>query len=110
MLLTSKKPPGSHVKPVVSEHTIWRICVDYRKVNKRIKKNGHLLPNAINQIQKAVGHKFYCFLDLKDGFWHITTNPKNREKPAFVTPVGSPPANVGLHLPNGAGRYCLMQT
>jgi hypothetical protein len=88
MLLTPKKPPGSHVKPVVNEHTIWRICVDYRKVNRRTKKNGHPLPNAMDQIQKAAGHRFYCFLDLKDGFWHITINPKDREKTAFVTPFG----------------------
>jgi putative transposase len=88
MLLTSKKPPGSHVKPVVDEHTIWRICVDYKEINKRTKKNDHPLPNAMNQIQKMAGHKFYCFLDLKDGFWHIIINPKNREKTAFVTPFG----------------------
>jgi hypothetical protein len=27
-------------------------------------------------------------LDLKDGFWHIIIDPKDREKTAFVTPFG----------------------
>jgi hypothetical protein len=39
----------------------------------------------MNQIQRAVGHNYYCFVDLKDGFWHIRIREKNRKKTAFVT-------------------------
>jgi hypothetical protein len=76
------------VKSVVNEQTIWRICTDYRELNRRIKKNSHPLPNVINQIQRAAGHGYYCFIDLKDGFWHIRIREKDREKIAFVTPFG----------------------
>jgi hypothetical protein len=50
LLLTPKKPSGTYVKFVVNEQTIWRICTDYRELNKRTKKNGHLLPNVMDQI------------------------------------------------------------
>ena len=88
MLLTPKKPPRSHTKPEINEQTIWQICVDYREVNKQTKKNGHPLPNVIDEIQRAAGHYIYCFIDLKDGFWHIRNAKQDREKTAFITPFG----------------------
>jgi hypothetical protein len=88
LLLTPKKFPGTHTKPTIDEHTIWRICTDYRQLNKDTKKNGHPLPNAMDQIQRAAGHNFYCFIDLKDGFWRIKIAEKDREKTAFTTPFG----------------------
>jgi hypothetical protein len=48
LLLTPKKPPGIYVKPVVNKQTIWRICTDYRELNKRTKKNDHPLPNVMD--------------------------------------------------------------
>jgi hypothetical protein len=83
--LTSKKPSGSHIKLIVDEQTIWRICTDYRQLNKAIKKNDYPLPNAIDQIQRTAGHNYYCFIDLKDGFWRIGIAEKDREKTAFTT-------------------------
>jgi hypothetical protein len=88
LLLTPKKPPKSHIKPKIDLHTIWRICTNYRKLNRRTTKNAHPLPYAINQIQRTAGHMWYCFLDLKDGFWHIKIAEKNRYKTAFTTPFG----------------------
>ena len=64
------------------------MCVDYRELNKITKKHAHPLPNAYDEIQRAAGHKFYAFLDLQNGFWHIRMHPSDREKTAFVTPSG----------------------
>jgi hypothetical protein len=38
MLLTPKKPSGSHIRPVINEKTIWRIYTNYRKLNKKNDK------------------------------------------------------------------------
>ncbi|KAI1003237.1 hypothetical protein K3495_g4970 [Podosphaera aphanis] len=81
-LLTIKKTPEPTEKPV------WRFCVDYRPLNKITVKNAHLLPNAFHEIQKAAGHKWYTFLDFKDGFWHINISPQDVHKTAFSTPWG----------------------
>jgi hypothetical protein len=77
LLLTPKKSPGSYIKPKIDLHTIWRICTDYRELNRRTTKNAHPLPYAMDQIQRAAGHMWYCFLDLKDGFWHIKIAEKD---------------------------------
>jgi hypothetical protein len=42
----------------------------------------------MNQIQRAAGHNFYCFIDLKNGFWRIKIAEKDCKKMAFTTPLG----------------------
>lgn len=81
-LLTLKKTPEPTKNPV------YRFCVDYRPLNKVTKKNVHPLPNAFYEIQRAAGHKWYAFLDFKDGFWHIKIAGKDVPKTAFTTPWG----------------------
>ncbi|POS82548.1 hypothetical protein EPUL_005935, partial [Erysiphe pulchra] len=71
-----------------SKSTVWRVCVDYRELNKITKKHAHPLPNTYDEIQRAAGHKLYAFLDLENGFWHIRMHKNDREKTAFVTPYG----------------------
>lgn len=88
-LLTPKKAPGQTTKPDKNDiHVIWRFCCDYRELNKITKKNAYPLPNAADEIQRAAGHRYYCFIDLKNGFWHIEIYEPHREKTAFVTPFG----------------------
>lgn len=66
----------------------WRVCVDYRSLNAKTKKNAFPLPNTQDQIQKAAGHRFYTTLDLKDGFWQVPMAKASIEKTAFSTPEG----------------------
>ncbi|KAI1001093.1 hypothetical protein K3495_g7107 [Podosphaera aphanis] len=82
LLLTSKKTVVNTGK------IVWRICIDYRQLNKVTKKHAHPLPYAYDEIQRAAGHKHYAFLDLENGFWQIRMNEADREKSAFVTPFG----------------------
>lgn len=46
------------------------------------------MPNTNDEIQRVAGHKYYAFLDLENGFWHIKMNEKDCEKTTFVTPFG----------------------
>ena len=41
----------------------WRICIDYRKLNKATKKDHFLLPFLDQMLDRLVGHEYYCFLD-----------------------------------------------
>ncbi|XP_022155973.1 uncharacterized protein LOC111022957 [Momordica charantia] len=49
--------------------TGWRICMDYRKLNKATKKDDFLkkdhfpLPFIDQMFDRLVGHEYYCFLD-----------------------------------------------
>ncbi|KAI0991707.1 hypothetical protein K3495_g16480, partial [Podosphaera aphanis] len=87
--LVPKKFPGQTTKPDKHDpNVVWRFCCDYRDLNKLTKKHAHPLPNTMDQIQRAAGHLFYGFIDLKDGFWHILIDEKDREKTAFLTSEG----------------------
>jgi len=92
LVVKSKSPYAcaAHLVPKrgKGDQIVWRFCVDYRPLNLHTIKNAHPLPNVMDQIQRAAGHRFYCFLDLKDGFWQIKMNPKDRHKTAFSTPFG----------------------
>lgn len=92
-LLTPKKNPDGSPKTKFNkekghDEIVWRFCCDFRPVNSKTKKHAHPLPNADAEIERAAGHKYYCFLDLLNGFWHIRMHPRDREKAAFVTPFG----------------------
>ena len=69
---------------------IW-LCVDYREVNKRTRKDAYPLP-LINEVQdRLAGATIFNKLDLQCGYWQIPVDPKDQEKTAF-----SPGPGMGL--------------
>ncbi|KAL4351851.1 hypothetical protein GQ457_06G014510 [Hibiscus cannabinus] len=47
--------------------TGWRICMDYRKLNKATKKDHFPLPFIDQMLDRLAGKEFYCFLDGYSG-------------------------------------------
>jgi len=41
----------------------WRMCIDYRKLNKGTRKDHFPLPFMDQMLERLAGQKFYCFLD-----------------------------------------------
>ena len=48
--------------------TGWRICIDYRKLNKVICKDHFPLPVLDQMLDWLVGHDYYCFMDGYSGY------------------------------------------
>ena len=68
-----------------------RLCVDYREVNKRTRKDAYPLP-LINEVQDRLAEAtIFSKLDLQCGYWQIPVDPKDQEKTAF-----SPGPGMGL--------------
>ena len=42
--------------------TGWRICIDYRKLNKATRKDHFPLPFLDQMLDRIAGHEYYCFL------------------------------------------------
>jgi hypothetical protein len=42
--------------------TGWRMCIDYRKLNKATKKDHFLLPFIDEMLEHLVNHSFFFFL------------------------------------------------
>ena len=69
--------------------TGWRICIDYRKLNKATRKDRFPLPFLDQMLDKLVGHEYYCFLDGYSSYNQIALAPKDQEKTTFTCPYGT---------------------
>nr|GFB96526.1 reverse transcriptase domain-containing protein [Tanacetum cinerariifolium] len=41
----------------------WRVCIDYRKLNKATQKDHFPLPFMDQMLERLAGNQYYCFLD-----------------------------------------------
>ena len=72
-------------KPDAAGRKRYRVCVDFRAVNKVISQDNFPLPNVLDLFDKLEGAKFFITLDLKAGFHAIEIDPRDRHKTAFST-------------------------
>jgi hypothetical protein len=43
--------------------TRWRMCIDYRKLNKATKKDHFPLSFIDEMLERLANHTYFCFLD-----------------------------------------------
>ena len=67
----------------------WRVCVDYRELNKATKKDHFPLPFIDQVLDTLVGKKYFSFLDGYSGYNQISISPKDQEKTTFTCPWGT---------------------
>ena len=46
----------------------WRVCINYRKLNKATRKDHYPLPFLDQMLDRLFGHSHYCFLDGYSGY------------------------------------------
>ena len=68
--------------------TGWRICIDYRKLNKATRKDHFPLPFLDQMLDRLAGHEYYCFLDVYSVYNQIAIAPEDQEKTTFTCPYG----------------------
>jgi hypothetical protein len=66
----------------------WRMCVDYRHVNARTKKNAYPLPLILGCIDELGRAKYLSRIDLISGYWQIRIKEADIPKTAFNTRNG----------------------
>ena len=89
----------------------WRICIDYRKLNKATRKDHFPLPFLDHMLDHLAGHEYYCFLYGYSGYNHITISLEDQEKTTFTCSYGTfafKRMTFGLCNAPGTFQHCMM--
>ncbi|RWS19087.1 Retrovirus-related Pol polyprotein from transposon 17.6-like protein, partial [Leptotrombidium deliense] len=87
------------VEPSVSEYSSpvvlvkkqdgsWRMCVDLRQVNKKIKGDSYPLPHIKDCLHALNGAKWFICIDLNSGYWQFPIRKEDQHILAFITSDG----------------------
>jgi ribonuclease HI len=66
----------------------WRVCVDFTNLNQACPKDPFPLPKIDQLVDATAGHDRMSFLDAFQGYHQIALSAEDREKTAFITPLG----------------------
>nr|GEU69204.1 reverse transcriptase domain-containing protein [Tanacetum cinerariifolium] len=69
--------------------TMWRVCIDYRKLNDATRKDHFPLPFVDQMLERLAGNEFYCFLDGFFDYFQNPINPPDQENTTFNCPYGT---------------------
>lgn len=64
-----------------------RMCLDYRKVNTKLRMDIHPLPRLEELVEATAGQKFYATLDMKDAYYQIKLDEQSRDLTTFTDGV-----------------------
>ena len=88
--------------------TRWRICIDYRKLNKATRKDNFPFLFLDQMLDRLAGHEYYCFSDGYSGYNQITISLEDQEKTTFRSPYGTFAfRRMPFRLPGTFQRYMM---
>ncbi|MCO5572361.1 hypothetical protein L7F22_026114 [Adiantum nelumboides] len=88
MVQPSSSPFCSPVLLVQKKDGSYRMCVDYRALNKSTIKNRFPVPRIEDIFDRLQGSSYYSRIDLKSGYHQIRIVPEDIHKTAFRTTFG----------------------
>lgn len=89
VITESKSPFCSNIVMARKKDGTLRLCIDYRKLNSRTKKDAYNIPRTDSLIDCLQGAKYFATLDLYSGFHQVKLDPDHEERTAFsVGPLG----------------------
>nr|GFB72921.1 reverse transcriptase domain-containing protein [Tanacetum cinerariifolium] len=78
----------SNPRMVKKHDDSWRMCVDFKDLNKACPKDGYPLPKINWKVESLYGYPYKCFLDAYKGYHQIKMTEEDEEKTAFITSQG----------------------
>lgn len=65
-----------------------RLCVDYRQLNAKTRRDAFPLPRIDESFDALQGATFFSSIDLASGYHQVAVDKRDRHKTAFTTPFG----------------------
>lgn len=76
------------IVPVPKSDGTYRICIDYRPLNRLIKKDSGGLGDITGMLDRMKGSKFFTSLDLAQAYHQLELEENDKHKTAFRDPTG----------------------
>jgi hypothetical protein len=67
----------------------WRMCINFRDLNKACPKDGFPLPRMDSLIDATTTSELMSLLDCYSGYHQIWMKKKDEPKTSFITPSGT---------------------
>ncbi|GJV48164.1 putative reverse transcriptase domain-containing protein [Tanacetum coccineum] len=84
----SSSPWGAPVLFVKKKDGSFRMCIDYRELNKLMVKNRYPLPRINDLFNQLQGSSIYSKVDLRSGYHQLRVREEDIPKTAFRTRYG----------------------
>ncbi|GFX57451.1 retrovirus-related Pol polyprotein from transposon 412 [Trichonephila clavipes] len=81
-------PYASQVVVVKKKDGKSRVCIDYRRLNRKLIKDNYPLPLIDDILDCLQNAKIFTTLDLKNGFFHVAVNERSRKYTSVFTHNG----------------------
>lgn len=88
IITESRSPYASPIVVVRKKNGKIRICIDYRTLNNRTTPDQYTMPRIDDALDSLSGSQWFSVLDLRSGYYQIEMAPEDKEKTAFICPLG----------------------
>ena len=69
--------------------TGWRMCIDYRMLNKATWKDHFPLPFIDEMLERLAKHSYFYYLDGYSGYHQVPIHPDDQSKTTFTCTYGT---------------------
>ncbi|KAK3726383.1 hypothetical protein QZH41_005098 [Actinostola sp. cb2023] len=86
-----KPSQSDYASPIVlvrKKSGALRMCVDYRQLNAKTRRDAYPLPRIDESLDALGGAKHFSTIDLASAYNQVEVEPADRHKTAFTTPMG----------------------
>lgn len=84
----SRSPYASPIVLARKKNGQLRMCIDYRTLNRRTIPDQYTVPRIDDTLDCLSGSKWFSVLDLRSGYYQIPMAEEDKEKTAFICPLG----------------------
>ena len=105
LIRPSESEWASNVVLVKKKDGSWRMCIDYRDLNmKTLNPDSYMLPRIDDTLDALSRAKYFCTLDILQGYHNVELTERAKPKTAFHAPYCNPSHWEYVYMPFGLIR------